>query len=116
MPLRSWLRRLERRSKAGLESFALTDGSRYYYDPIQAYVEFALFTYNLIGGEEPEVPEAYRKLEKAADIRAALEGLRPPRTELALATPEETFDIEHLLEHRELLVRPHEPAQDLSKS
>jgi len=117
MPLRSWVRRLEKRSKEGLESFELTDGSTYYYDPNEAYVGFILFCYDLGSGSSPEIPEVFRRLEKAADIPAALDGLRSDRPDLAPHTIEGVFDIEHLLEQRELVVRAEalEPVEDLSE-
>jgi len=117
MPLRSWVRRLERKSKKGLASFELVDGSTYYYDPLEAYASFIVFAYHLGSGEKAEVPDVFRKLEKAADIHAALDGLRPDRPDLAPHTLEGVFDIEHLLAHRELVVRAEalEPAEDLSE-
>ena len=33
MPLRGWIKRLERASREDLASFELLDGSRYYFDP-----------------------------------------------------------------------------------
>jgi len=117
MVRRSWIRRLERRSRAALESFELLRGGRYYYDRDEAYTSFILFCYRLGCGEEPEVPEVYRQLEKAADIPAALAQLRPDRPDLAPHTIEGVFDIDHLLETRELVVRAEalEPAVDMSE-
>jgi hypothetical protein len=114
---RAWLRRLERRSRRNLASFRLIDGSAYYYAPDQAYVGFILYCYHLGTGFEAEVPEVYRRLEQAADIPAALEQLRPDRPDLAPHTLEDVFDIEHLLETRELVVREEalEPVADLSE-
>src|SRR5215203_783725 len=67
--------------------------------------------------EEREVPEVYRQLEKAADIPAALAQLRPDRPDLAPHTIEGVFDIDHLLETCELVVRAEalEPAVDMSE-
>jgi hypothetical protein len=117
MPLRSWVKRLERRSKKRLASFELVDGSTYYYDPLEAYASFILFCYRLGSGGEPEVPEVYRRLEKAANIPSVLDGLRPDRPDLAPHSLEGVFDIDHLLAHRELVVRAEalEPAVDLSE-
>jgi len=117
MPLRSWVRRLERRKREGLASFVLTDGSTYYYNSDEAYIDFILFCYDLGRGEEVEIPEVYRRLTEAADIHGALDELRPDRPDLAPNTIEGTFDIEHLLAHRELVVREEAlvPAEDLSE-
>ena len=117
MPLRSWVRRLERRSKKGLASYPLVDGSRFYYDPVEAYSDFVVYCYRLSCGEEAEVPEAYRMLEKAADPLAAVDTLRVARPDLAPHTIDDVFDIEHLAAHRELVARDEalEPAEDLSE-
>jgi hypothetical protein len=114
---RGHLRRLERRSKGHIASFKLRDGSRFYYDPVEAYADFILFDYLLVRGEDPDLPAVYRALTEAADIRAALEQLRPERPDLAPTTVEGTFDMDALLDRRELVVRPEalEPGLDLSE-
>jgi hypothetical protein len=40
---RGWVKRIERAAKDELESFEVLDGSRYYYDPIEAAKELFLF-------------------------------------------------------------------------
>jgi hypothetical protein len=105
MSRRSWIRHLEKRARRNLASFALTDGTTYYYDPAKAYADFIVYHYELISGEDPALPEAYRMLEKAADIPAALALLRPDRPDLAPATIDDVFDIDRLIERRELVVR-----------
>jgi hypothetical protein len=39
VPLRSWIKRLEHAAQGGLASFELVDGSRYYYDRLEAAKE-----------------------------------------------------------------------------
>jgi hypothetical protein len=117
MVRRSQIRRLERRSKGHLASFRLRDGSRFYYDPIQAYMDFIVFDWHLVRGEEPEIPAVWRALTEAADIPAALEQVRPERPDLSPITFEGTFDVDALVERRELVVRPEalEMPPDLSE-
>lgn len=103
---RSWVRRLERRSKGHLASFRLRDGSYFYYDPVEAYANFIVYDWHLVRGEDPRLPAVYRALTEAADIRGALEQLRPERPDLAPVTVEGLFDVDALLTRRELVVRP----------
>jgi hypothetical protein len=115
MGLRSWVKRLERGAHEDMESFELLGGGRYYYDRDEAYAAFIVYSYHLGCGEEPEVPEVYRRLEKAADIPAALAQLQPERPDLAPYTLEGLFDIDWLLERRELVPRVQELPEDLSE-
>lgn len=115
MSLRSWVRSLERRSKRGLESFVLLDGSRFYYDPLQSYKDIYVYGYDaLLGNPWPRPPEVLRRLAEAADIRAALKQLEPANAEVALVSVGELFDMDALLKRRELVLIPQEPAEDLS--
>jgi hypothetical protein len=41
-PMRSWIKRLERRAHEDLESFVLQDGSTYYYDRLEIYKDLFL--------------------------------------------------------------------------
>ena len=76
-----------------------------------------VFDWHLVRGEEPEIPAVWRALTEAADIPAALEQLRPERPDLSPITFEALFDIDALLERRELVVRPEalEMPPDLSE-
>ncbi len=76
MPLRNWIKRLERASREDLESFELLDGSRYYFDPLS----WDLFMHWAECGKRnardwPEPPEVVRKLTEAKDVEAALDAL-----------------------------------------
>ncbi len=77
MGLRGWLKRLERGSREDLASFALEDGSRYYYDP--ASPELFLHWYACLTAGDPdrwpEPPDVVRKLTEAKDPAAAGEQL-----------------------------------------
>jgi hypothetical protein len=116
MPLRGWVRSLERRSKRGLETFALVDGSVYSYDPVKVHKDLFVYAYDAMLGEPwPAPPEIYRRLTEAADIRAALAKLEPENPEVSIARFEELFDVDALVERRELIPLTHEPAEDLSE-
>ena len=100
-----------------MESFELVDGTRFFYDKDEAFVAFYVFAWRLGCGEEAEMPRTFRMLEKAADPLAALDGMRPPRPDLTPCDFEYVFDVEHLAQHRELVIREEalEPAVDLSE-
>jgi hypothetical protein len=116
VPLRSWVRSLERRSKRGLESFELLDGSRFYYDPARAYKDLFVYSYDaLLGNPWPRPPEILRRLTEAADIRAALKQLEPANAEVVLVSVGELFDMDALLGRRELIPLEQKPAEDLSE-
>jgi hypothetical protein len=116
MPLRGWVRSLERRSKRGLESFALLDGSRFYYDPARAYKDMFGYSYDaLLGDPWPAPPEILRRLTEAADIRGDLAQLEPEHPEVSLVSVGELFDVDALVERRELVPRMQEPVEDLSE-
>jgi hypothetical protein len=67
--LRRWLKRLERGSRENRASFALMDGSRYYYDPATWEVFLHWHECSTAGNPEnwPEPPEVLRKLTEAKD-------------------------------------------------
>jgi hypothetical protein len=69
MGLRTWLRRLERGARGGLESFVLEDGSLYYYDPTSP--KLFLHWYACLTADNPrdwpEPPEVCKKLTEARD-------------------------------------------------
>src|SRR4051812_27181086 len=80
MALRSWLKRLERGTRENLASFALEDGSRYYYDPESG--DCFLHSWDCLmaqgdGEPFPEPPETVKAIARARDRRAALEQLYP---------------------------------------
>lgn len=99
MPLRSWIKRMEKAAKGNLESFELLDGSRYYFDPMS----FSLFLHMcdcLHAGSAhnwPEPPEVVRKLTEAKDVERAIEQLRGEAAYDFLV-----YDIEVLINERRL--------------
>jgi hypothetical protein len=71
MPLRSWIKHLERASREDLESFDLFDGSRYYFAPT-APTTFMHFMDCVHAGSAHNWPELLRKVCEAKDVEAAL--------------------------------------------
>lgn len=110
MPLsRGWIRSIERRARHRLDSFALLDGTRHYFDPGRACASVFVFAYNAQLGERAVVPDILRAVCEAHDVGAAL----------AKVADEETLgaavDLEALLEERRIVVLEHTPAEDLSE-
>jgi hypothetical protein len=98
--VRGWLKRLERRARGDLPSFALTNGSRYCFDPTSG--ELFLFSVECVriqgtGKPWPETPETIKALAKARDRRAAFEQV--PTGSLF------PFDKDALIERGELVRR-----------
>lgn len=77
MGLRGWLKRLERGAREDMASFALTDGSRYYYDPASSELFMHWYACLTAGNPDrwPEPPEVCRKLTQARDPATAGEQL-----------------------------------------
>jgi hypothetical protein len=78
--IRGWLKRLERDARKDLASFALEDGSRYYYDPQSG--DCFLHSMDCLraqgdGEPFPEPPETLKAIARARDRRAALSQLYP---------------------------------------
>ena len=75
MPLRNWIKRIEKAARGNLESFELLDRSRYYFDPLSG--ELFLHWCDCIRAgnppDWPEPPEVVRKLCEAKDVRRALD-------------------------------------------
>jgi hypothetical protein len=75
MPLRSWIKRLERSARGNLASFELLDGTRFYFYPLSGDL-FLHWVACLQAGSAhnwPEPPEVIRKVCEAKDVRRALE-------------------------------------------
>jgi len=120
MPLRGWIKRLERDARGDLESFILEDGSRHYYDPQSGecflHAMECMRAQHLGGEAFPEPPETLKAIARARDRRAALNQLYGG-----------TFDVfpyerEALVERGELVPRSlvagrelGEPLEDLSE-
>jgi hypothetical protein len=82
VPLRSWIKRLERDARGEMASFELLDGSRYYYDRASRDV-FLHWAECILAGSAhnwPEPPEVVRKLCEAKDVRRALQELTDPES------------------------------------
>lgn len=76
---RSRVRALQKMANGQVESFALRDGSRYYFDRQQAALAIFMYAFDktLREEEEPRVPEFIRVvLEEAANPRAVLQTFR----------------------------------------
>jgi hypothetical protein len=76
--LRGWIKRLERRARGDLPSFALTDGSRHYYNPESGeYFLHACDCLRAHGDCEPfpAPPETIKALTRARNRAAALEAV-----------------------------------------
>jgi hypothetical protein len=75
MPLRNWIKRLERDARGELESFELLDGSRYYFDPASADLFMHWCACIRAGSAHnwPEPPEIAQKLTEAKDVERAIE-------------------------------------------
>jgi hypothetical protein len=118
MALRNWLRRLERDARGDLESFELLDGSTYYYDPLETYMELFMHACDVQLGDAdkwPEPPEVYRKMCEARDPAAVLERFRPEDPERAFVNVAELYETDVLVNERRLVPTYHPPVEDLSE-
>jgi hypothetical protein len=113
MPLRSWIKRLEHAALGGLASFELVDGSRYYYDRLEAAKETFLHGMDCMtadGFEDwPEPPEAYLKMCEARDPAAVVEMLT------SAEVVEFPYDRGALISERRLVPVEYGPVEDLSE-
>ena len=75
---RSRVRALHKKANGQVESFALRDRSRYYFDRQQAALAIFMYAFEkTLCKEEPRVPEFIRVvLEEAANPRAVLQTFR----------------------------------------
>lgn len=75
---RSRVRALQNKANGQVESFALRDGSRYYFDRHQAALAIFMYAFDkTLREEEPRVPEFIRVvLEEAANPGAVLQTFR----------------------------------------
>ena len=120
MPLRSWIKRLERDARGNLASFELLDGSRYYFDPASA----ALFLHwcdCIRAGNPPDwpqPPEIVRKLCEAKDVSRAFDEVEGGGTWSTFVYDREVLINERRLEPRSLVAGrdPYDQAvEDLSE-
>jgi len=116
--VRGWIKRLEHTARGNLESFELLDGSRYYYDPLEAAKELFLFGIDYFkadsASERPEPPpEIYVRACEARDPAAVLERFVPSdKPGWFIELP---YDREVLISERRLEPVPTEPVEDLSE-
>jgi hypothetical protein len=77
MGFRDKVKRLERSSRDGLESFELLDGSRYYFDPSseETFLHWAECA-KRSAHDWPGPPEVLQKLCEAKDVEEALRKVR----------------------------------------
>ncbi len=111
--LRDALARLRREMRGELESFALADGSRYFYNPMEAHAAVFLHGVKCVTTDSPEdwppPPEVYQKLTEARDPATVLERLTSAE---AVEFP---YDREALVSERRLVPVEYEPTPDLSE-
>jgi hypothetical protein len=99
VPLRSWIKRMERAARGNLASFELLDGSRYYFDPLSGDL-FLHFCACLRAGSAhnwPPAPEILRRVCEAKNPQLALEEVMGGGT---WGTP--VYDAEVLVNERRL--------------
>jgi len=120
MPLRGWIKRLERDARGDLESFVLEDGSRHYYDPTSG--ERFLHSMDCLRAQSdgepfPDPPETIKALPRARDRAAALNQVAGGTFDIF------PYDKQVLVERGELVPRSlvagrelGEPLEDLSEA
>jgi hypothetical protein len=121
MGLRGWVKPLERGARGDLASFALEDGSRYYFHPISGDCFLHAMECLHAQGEGkpfPEPPETLKAIARARDRLAALNQLYPNGAALSVFPYEEQALVERgelvpcsMVVGREL----GEPLEDLSE-
>jgi hypothetical protein len=111
--LRDALARLRREMRGELESFELLDGSRYYYEPMEAHKAVFLHGLRCMTADSsegwPAPPEVYLKMCEARDPEAVLERLT------SAEIVEFPYDREALVSEWRLVPVEHEPIKDLSE-
>ncbi len=120
--LRDKLRRLEKLARGGLGSFVLRDGSRYYFEPMQAHkAAFGYWSDSLLADyrrePRPSPPAIFQAVAGARDRGDALDAVEAGYSFLPV-------DREALVKRGEFLSRPLvateededlDPGQDLSE-
>ena len=101
--MRRRIKKLEHAARSGLDSFALEDGSRFYFDPTSLEVFMHVMecaTAQAKGKSFPEPPPTFKAIARAKDRQAALEAVCGTGAPLLLP-----YDRGALLERGELLPR-----------
>jgi hypothetical protein len=118
MGFKDRLKRIIRGQREGLESFVLLDGSTYYYDREQTAREMFVYSLDVELGraddwEEP--PEIFRKMCDARDLARVLKRFMPKNPQNAFVDPAMLFDLDALVEERQLVPIEYEAPEDLSE-
>lgn len=118
--VRSWIKRLERSAREGLESFELLDGSIYFFDRLETSKELFVHACDLQLGDAseakwPEPPEVLRKRYVKPATRRQSSSVSSPKTLRAFVDPAALFDTAALVNERRLVPIPYEPPEDLSE-
>ena len=112
MGLKDDVNRLRASLRGELESFELTDGTRFWFDEQEAYAELFLFGVGCLKAgraeDRPEPPEIVRALAKAQDRRAAFDALAP--------TPFWPYEYDPFVESGELVHRSLVAGRDSDES
>jgi hypothetical protein len=103
--LKSRLARLQKAVEGDADSIELTDGSRYFFEPGEAWKEVFRHGSDSLeadyrGKTRPSPPEILKAVAQAKNRRAAVEKLYAPGTH-----PFNAYDMEELVEHCKLIPR-----------
>ena len=109
---RRLIRRLENAVRGDLDSFALLDGSRYYFDLRETSKVLFLHALGLQMGRPAEPPEVFQKLTQARDPAAVLERFEP-ESPGAFVNVGEMYDRDVLIKERRLLPLVAEEPEEL---
>ena len=111
--LRDALSRLRREMRGDFESFALVDGSRYHFQPMEVHKAVFMHGLKCATADSPEdwppPPKVYVKMCEAKDPEAVLERLTSAQI------VEFPYDRETLVSRRRLVPVEYEPIRDLSE-
>jgi hypothetical protein len=116
------LRRLEKAMRGKLDSFALSAGGRFYFEPMETYKELFLYWSDSLravadGEERPEPPGVLEAVAGARDREKALRAVYPEGVSMWIP-----LDVEALVSRGEFVPRPlvagraeDDPVPDLSE-
>jgi hypothetical protein len=114
MGLKDQLRRLKRDARGDLESFALLDGSQYFYNATEVHKQLFVHACDLQIGRRPEPPDVLTKICEARNPAAVLERFKPEHPEQAFMDLAACYDTDAFVEDRRLVPFEVEPPEDLS--
>ena len=110
---RRHIKRLEDAARGDVESFELSDGSRYTYNPKRVHEELFLCALGLQLGEVGEPAEIFEKLCEARDPAIVLERFEPDSPAGAIVNLAKMYDREILLTERRLVPLVAEAPEEL---